>query len=150
MNERTKEMHMKRMMASFVLMFFVFLFSSAFAANAAEEGPLTPTADTQAFELFTRLQARSLLEDNKKTAAANANELQKFISLYSKFYDRPQLLTEEALSLMYNNYDQYNVLVDFIEKIPLRKPETVIKLFTWVKNFQLDEGDSQKNQKKFE
>jgi len=127
---------MKKKMASVVLLIFVFLFFSAFAANAAEEEPLTPTADTQAFELFTRLQARSPLEDNKKTAAANANELQKFISLYSKFYYRPQLLTEEALSLMYNNYDQYNVLVDFIEKIPLRKPETVIKLFTWVKNFQ--------------
>ncbi|MDQ1355595.1 MAG: hypothetical protein QG657_5905, partial [Acidobacteriota bacterium] len=43
---------------------------------------------------------------------------------------------EEVLSLMYNNYDQYNVLVDYIEKIPIRKPETVIKLFTWVKYFQ--------------
>ncbi len=133
---------MNRKMASSVLMFFVFLFFSAFAADAVEEGPLTQTADTQAFELFTRLQARSPLDDMKKTTAANANEMQKFISLYTKFYDRPQLLTEEVLSIMYNNYDQYNVLVDFIEKIPLRKPETVIKLFTWVKNFQwLDTKD---------
>lgn len=129
-------MHMKRKMASSVLMFFVFLVSSAFAANAVEEGPLTQTADTQAFELFRRLQARSPLNDIKKATAANASEMQKFISLYTKFYNRPQLLTEEVLSVMYNNYDQYNVLVDFIEKIPLRKPETVIKLFTWVKNFQ--------------
>lgn len=127
---------MKKKMASFVLMFFVFLFSNAGAANAVEEGALTQTADTQAFELFTRLLEKSSLQVSKKTTAATANELQKFISLYTKFYYRPQLLTEEVLSLMYNNYDQYNVLVDYIEKIPLRKPETVIKLFTWVKNFQ--------------
>ncbi|MDQ1352282.1 MAG: hypothetical protein QG657_2588, partial [Acidobacteriota bacterium] len=126
-------MHMKKKMASSVLMFFVFLVSNAVTANAVEEGPLTQTADTQAFELFTRLQERLSLQANKKTTAANANEMQKFISLYNKFYYRPQLLTEEVLSLMYNNYDQYNVLVDYIEKIPIRKPETVIKLFTWVK-----------------
>ncbi|MCP5108468.1 MAG: hypothetical protein GY950_34100, partial [bacterium] len=37
---------------------------------------------------------------------------------------------------MYTNYDKYNVLVDFIERIPIRQPETVIKLFVWVRNFE--------------
>jgi len=36
---------------------------------------------------------------------------------------------------MYHNYEDYNVLVDFIEKLPIRKPGTALKLFTWAYKF---------------
>ncbi len=61
------------------------------------------------------------------------NNIKRFISVYSKFYRRPELLTEKVIHTLYNNYPEYNVLVDFIEKIPVKKPGTVLKLFFWVK-----------------
>jgi hypothetical protein len=56
----------------------------------------------------------------------------KFMAIYTKFSHRPQLLGEGALLKLYNNYEKYNGLVDFIEKIPIKKPETISKLFDWV------------------
>jgi hypothetical protein len=62
--------------------------------------------------------------------------LKRFISIYSKFFDRPQLLTEQAvLDTLYRKYTDYNVLIDFIERLPLQRPETVLKLFRWAKSF---------------
>jgi len=55
-------------------------------------------------------------------------EIQKFVSLYTKFCHRPQLMTEEVLSRMYRVYEKQNVMVDFIEKLPIRKPGTASKL----------------------
>ncbi|MCP4151257.1 MAG: hypothetical protein GY757_26170 [bacterium] len=59
-------------------------------------------------------------------------EIKKFISIYTKFYHRPELLTEETLYTLYHSYENYNVLVDFVEKLPIKKPETITKLFAWV------------------
>jgi hypothetical protein len=56
-------------------------------------------------------------------------EMQKFVSLYAKFYPRPELLNKETIAALYNMYENHNVLVDFAEKIPFKKPETVSKLF---------------------
>lgn len=67
--------------------------------------------------------------------ARTVPSLQKFMSLYTKFYHRPELITETSLTALYNNYEDRNVLVDFIERLPIRKPATVLKLFQWVKNF---------------
>jgi hypothetical protein len=61
------------------------------------------------------------------------NSLKRFISIHTKFYHRSELLTEDVLRTLYDHYDEYNVLVDFIEKIPLRDAGTVLKLFRWVK-----------------
>lgn len=58
-----------------------------------------------------------------------------FISLYNKFAHRPGLLTPAVLEQMVKRYPQTNVLIDYIEKIPLRKPETIEKLFQWVDRF---------------
>ncbi len=73
---------------------------------------------------------------NAQKTAGTAGELQKYLTISAKFSQRPQLLTEEVLTAMYNNYDAYNALVDFVEKIPVQEPATVIKLFAWVKNFE--------------
>lgn len=61
------------------------------------------------------------------------DRLQRFIPVYAKFHDRGGLLNEDALRALYDNYDKYNVLVDFIEKIPVKKPSTVLALLDWAK-----------------
>lgn len=82
-----------------------------------------------AVELIT-----TLLKGSGKNSKGKS-DVQKFMSLYTKFFNRPQLLSEEVMAVLYNNYEEYNVLVDFIEKIPIQKPETVLNLFEWVKTF---------------
>ena len=62
--------------------------------------------------------------------------LKRFIPVYSKFFHRRELLTEEVIRTLYENYLEYDVLVDFIEKIPIREPQTVLKLFAWAKSFE--------------
>lgn len=84
-------------------------------------------------DLFVFL--RHLLETSDETQTS-LDELQTFVSLYTKLHHRPQLLTEEVLYTLYRNYRDYNVLVDFIEKIPIREPGTVIKLFEKVNNIE--------------
>jgi len=67
-----------------------------------------------------------------KKKRGGISPLEKFVSIYSKFGDRPELITKETLSLFYNNYDKYCILNDFIEKINLKKNDTVNKMFKWV------------------
>lgn len=81
------------------------------------------------FELFVEL-----LESSKRSGG-RMNAMQKFISLYSKFQGRPQLLTEKVINTLYANYGRYNVLIDFMEKIPIQKPGTILKSFEWLKTF---------------
>jgi hypothetical protein len=76
----------------------------------------------------------ALLESSSRNQTVP--DLQKFMSLYTKFYHRPELITENTLTVLYNKYEGYNVLVDFIERLPIRKPETILKLFQWVENFE--------------
>lgn len=76
----------------------------------------------------------SALLEGKKNGKMSA--LRKFMAIYTKFSHRPQLLDEGALLKLYNNYEKYNGLVDFIEKIPVKKPETISKLFDWVRTLE--------------
>lgn len=73
------------------------------------------------------------LSNNSRQSGDPSREIQTFISLYTKFYNRPRLLNRDVLLLLHINYQSFNVLVDFIEKIPIQKPETVIKLIGWAK-----------------
>ena len=79
------------------------------------------------FTLFSELLSHT--EQNTDPS----REIQTFVSLYTKFYNRPQLLTPDALLSLYINYDSYNVMIDFIEKIPLQKPGSVLKLMDLAK-----------------
>lgn len=74
------------------------------------------------------------LLEGKKNGKMSA--LRKFMAIYTKFSHRPQLLGEGALLKLYNNYEKYNGLVDYIEKIPIKKPETISKLFDWVRSLE--------------
>ncbi len=122
---------MKKKIAVHLLLIFSFLFFSTSPAAASQAEKKTPEID--AFTLFNQLMERLGDKDDKTTTSASA--LKKFTAIYTKFYHRPELLTAEVLSLMYDRYEKYNVMVDFIEKLPIRQPETAIKLFIWVENF---------------
>lgn len=79
---------------------------------------------------FASLIAHLLGEKNKKKS------LERFTALYCKFHDREELLTRDVLKTLYNDYGKYNVLIDFVEKIPLKKPGSILKLINWVKAFE--------------
>lgn len=61
------------------------------------------------------------------------DSIRKYVSIFSRLSHRPQLLSPQVQAILYLNFDQYGILIDFVEKIPLRSPETVIRLFDWVK-----------------
>ncbi len=74
--------------------------------------------------LLTKLAELSNQEEKLKT----------FLAVYSKFDGRPALMTEEVVRSLYENFGQYNVMVDFLEKIPFKKPGTLLELMTWAKS----------------
>ncbi|MCK4890728.1 MAG: hypothetical protein KAS97_12410, partial [Candidatus Aminicenantes bacterium] len=72
----------------------------------------------------------------KKRSNGHVSPVSKFVSIYSKFQDRPELISEETLKLFYDGYDKYNILNDYIEKINIIEKETVKKLFAWIKTIE--------------
>jgi hypothetical protein len=64
------------------------------------------------------------------------DSLKRFIPIYCKFFRRQEILSREVIRTLYDNYLEYNVVVDFIEKIPIKDPKTVLKLFSWAKSFK--------------
>lgn len=84
-------------------------------------------AEGDIFTLFTGLM------DSARQNGDPSREIQTFVSLYTKFYNRPQLLTPDVLLSLYLNYNSYNVMIDFIEKIPVQKPGSVLKLLDLAK-----------------
>ena len=119
--------------------FFIGLFFISFPGSAStresmpglkNSAPDDEDTTGDLFDIMAELLARS--RRNKKPIS----DIQTFLSIASKFSNRPRLMTDDVLTVMYSNYQEYNVLVDFIEKIPIREPETVIKLFEWVGYFE--------------
>ncbi len=78
----------------------------------------------------------------RKRSNGHTSPISKFVTIYSKFIDRPELISEETLKLFYEGYDKYNILIDYIEKIDILEKETIIKLFTWIESVnKLPKGD---------
>ncbi len=69
-------------------------------------------------------------------SSSSKYKIQRFVSIYSKFFHRPELLTPEVIDTLYRHYGDYNVLVDFMETIPIRKPQTVLHMVKWLKSFE--------------
>ncbi len=86
------------------------------------------------FELLSGLSDYSGDEPKK---ANEMSEIRKFMSVYSKFYRQPELLTPDALFVLYKNYQDYNVVVDYAERIPLRKYQTLDAMFNTAKTLEL-------------
>jgi len=98
--------------------------TAAWLAALTESKPKKDNNDIE-LEFFI-----TLLEETKKSNEASS--LQKFTSLYTKFFERPSILTEDIIRIFYQNYSKFNVLIDFIEKIPIQNPNTVNRLFQWL------------------
>gem|GEM_PF-689780 len=64
------------------------------------------------------------------------DKIQRFVSIYNKFFHRPELLTPEVIDTLYRHYGDYNVLVDFMETIPIREPQTVLHMVKWLQSFE--------------
>lgn len=96
----------------------LFLIIPLFSSQSEIKSPPEPDA----FDFFKELVQRSNPSGN------TVDDLHKFITLYSKFQHRPSLLTDELLATMFANYDTVNVAVDYIERIPIKKPETAMAL----------------------
>lgn len=85
---------------------------------------------------------KHLLSARKKKSA-----IHRFTSIYTKFIDRPELLTPAVLDAMFQRFDDYNVILDYIEMLPLKRPETVIKLLNWAASFESVPGVDPMNQR---
>jgi len=101
-----------------------------------------PVASADVSGSATALEfVRSLLKGGSGNAD-RPGKLQRFITLVSKFQNRDALLTADSLRLLAENLDKCSVLVDYIEKIPLQKTETVRQMFAWLKRLEkLDRDD---------
>jgi len=69
-------------------------------------------------------------------SSGSRDKIQRFVSIYNKFFHRPGLLTPEVIDTLYRHYGDYNVLVDFMETIPIRKPQTVLHMVKWLQSFE--------------
>ncbi len=70
--------------------------------------------------------------------------LRKFMTLYAKFADRRLLLTPEFLEKAFGRCESHSVLMDYIERIPLKSPESVDALISWLDRIQgLDREERQ-------
>ncbi|MCP4215333.1 MAG: hypothetical protein GY765_11795, partial [bacterium] len=87
----------------------------------------------------------SLLETLGKNQEKK-NGIGCFMAVYSKFLQRHELMTPEVIETLYKNYGKYNVLVDFVEKIPFKNPDTVLKMFSWVKSLESTKGSDKKKE----
>lgn len=116
---------MKKKISILYILFLLAVFAMPGRTAAAEE---KEKADT--FALLEELANRS------KEEKTGMGDIQKFLAVSTKFSSRGPLMTAETLSTLYRNYENYNVLVDFVEKIPVKKPVTVVRLFRWVRNFE--------------
>jgi len=92
-----------------------------------ERGDDTAVSDSEKmFRLLRTLVAAS------KADAKGMTPLEKFVSLYAKFIDRPQIIRQNTLETLFKRYENFNVMVDYIEKLPLKNPQTVHKMFSWL------------------
>ncbi len=71
-----------------------------------------------------------LAENNDKGRYENSR-LKTFVTVYSKFIERQELLTPQVVRAMFYRYSEASILIDYIEKLRIRKPETVMQLFKW-------------------
>lgn len=112
----------KKITVVYILLFFAVMVMPARAAQEKEK--------TGPFALLEELAFRS------KEVKTGMGDIQKFLAVSTKFSPRAALMTDDVLSILYRYYESHNVLVDFVEKIPVKKPVTVVRLFQWVKNFE--------------
>lgn len=109
------------------------------AHGEGDENGENAGAPVTTYSLFTQLLKKSSNGNGKKVTP-----IRTFMALYTKFCNRPQLLANGTLAKLYNNYPRYNGVVDYIERIPIKKHETVEQIFNWIKVLEdLDDREKQ-------
>jgi hypothetical protein len=95
----------------------------------------TTLPEVDIFNLFTLIldPGTSPQGLNGTTVSPGANLLRTFVSLYSKFSNRTHLLNRRLLIDLCRFYPQYSIMVDFIEKLPLKKSATADTLLHWAR-----------------
>lgn len=87
-----------------------------------------------------RLYRELLLGSQQKMKSKKISAMQTFMSITTKFSGRDQLLEPEVVSRLLEDYESSNVMVDFIEKIPVKLPSTVLRMLNWVRLVNEDRG----------
>ncbi len=67
-----------------------------------------------------------------EVSRSTSQPLEAFVSIYNRFSHRPGLLTPKVLEALFRRYDDFNILIDFIEKLNIQEAATALELFQWV------------------
>ncbi|MCP4217268.1 MAG: hypothetical protein GY765_21670, partial [bacterium] len=112
-----------------ILICFIFRQAMTYGTEASSHAPTKESLKKKT------LQTRGNLFDllNRLVSIDDSEEIRKFASLYMKFYHRQPELSVDSLITIYDNYKDYNVMVDYIEKLPIHNPITVEQLFAKAK-----------------
>jgi hypothetical protein len=86
----------------------------------------------------------ALLSADSKSSRGTAPS-RKFVTICTRFSRRPQLLSPQVQGILNRDFDRYSILIDFVEKIPLRTPEAVIRLFDWVRMLDSLKGEDRES-----
>ncbi len=93
-------------------------------------------SDTDKFFLFIKALLEEKIEKDLETP------VRKFITIYSKFLNRPELMFENIPELLYSEFNRFNVLIDYMDKIDIKNWETIIRLINWAKKLQTMNSES--------
>jgi hypothetical protein len=112
-------------------------FTLMYVLKTKDEEIYFPQGINAWFQVVAReTSASASLLDILKVLVKRPENIRTFMAIYSKFSHRPRLLANGNLRKLYNLYEGYNAMMDFIEKIPIKKPETVSALLDWVQRLE--------------
>lgn len=116
-------------------------FKSVFALKIRNNVIWLPPGPSEWLRIFFGSNLKGSHEDQvfellKKLAGATPKDRRRFVSIYTKFHHRSDLQTSKVLKKCFDTYDEFNIMLDFIEKIPVKNPDTFINLLDWAESFQ--------------
>jgi hypothetical protein len=81
-----------------------------------------------------------LLGSQQKMNSKKMSAIRKFVSITTKFSGRDPLLEPKVIRRLFEDYESRNVMVDFIEKIPVKLPSTVARMMAWLHRLEEHQG----------
>lgn len=112
-------------------------FTLMYVLQTKDKGIYFPQGIDAWFQAITgETPASASLSDLLKVLVKKPENIRTFMAIYSKFSHRPRLLADGNLLKLCSLYQEYNAMLDFIEKIPVKKPETVSALLNWVQQLE--------------
>jgi hypothetical protein len=112
-------------------------FTLMYLLETGDEGIYFPLGIDAWYRAVTgETPASASLSDLLKVLVKRPGNIRRFMAVYSKFSHRPRLLADGNLLKLFSLYGEYNAMLDFIEKIPIKKPGTVSALLDWVQRLE--------------